>query len=639
MSEDPITHRAAGAPEAAPAFDATMEFAVAAAGLGVWEVDLRDGRERWSNQTLLLYGLPPGSPAPNRSEWLARFVHPEDRARIEERAADFLATRRPYEMDYRILRASDGVLRWMHSRAAFAFVEDWRVVGVTLDITEQREAEARAQEATRLLEHAAEQVGFGFGYRDPTGQQAQWNVQMKRLFGLPDDAPTPSRGELAALISEQDRARVLHEVDTPMRPGEIREVVFAVPGGRGGGPRTLTTRAMTEYDAQGRPSRSYFAVMDVTEQRQKDLHLQQLLSRLQLATEASGVGTWERDGISGHDRWDAITLALFDLPPGADALDRPEFLARIVPEDRPRVEAVLSRADADLAPLDVEYRVTRPDGGLRWLRTRGRVEFSDNGRPLRSIGVCFDTTAQREAEGAQQARALAERANEAKTEFLSRMSHELRTPLNAVLGFAQLMALDHADPLSPGQRERVDHIQAAGWHLLALVNDVLDLARIESRQAQLVFSPVPVADVVQECLSMTAPLAQSQQVLIRVDCPPALCAWADATRLKQVLLNLLSNAIKYNRVGGHVDLLAVALPSGELGIEVRDTGSGLTAEQLLRLFEPFNRLGRETSAIEGTGLGLALAKLLLEQMGGRIQASSTPGVGSTFHVTVPAAAP
>jgi hypothetical protein len=528
----------------------------------------------------------------------------------------------------------------MHTRAAFAFGGNRRVLGVTLDITEKREAEARAQEAMRLLEHAATQVGFGFGYRDPDGEEGQWSVQMKRLFGLPPDAPTPNRSQLGALVSEHDRARFIHELSTPMAPGELREVEFEVRHGKNGQRRRLTTRAMTEFDAQGRAFRSYFAVMDVTDQRQQDRHLHQLLSRLQLATEASGVGTWERDTGTGLNQWDAITLGLFDLPPGADALDRPEFLRRIHPDDRERVAQLLVRADADLEPIDVDYRVLRPDLSVRWLRTRGRVERDEQGQALRSMGVCFDTTAQREAEAALQARALAEQANTAKTEFLSRMSHELRTPLNAVLGFAQLLTLDLSEPLSETQRGRVAHIESAGWHLLALVNDVLDLAKIESSQAQLVFSRVDVAQVVGDCISMAAPLAQAHQVTLHAAaCRPGLQAWADATRLKQVLLNLVSNAVKYNRPEGRVDVAADALPDGRLAFSVRDTGEGLTPEQMARLFEPFNRLGRETSAIEGTGLGLALSKLLVEQMGGSLQAASTPGVGSEFRFQVQGTAP
>lgn len=636
----------AGALQALP--DATLgppgtslEFAVAAAGVGAWEMDLVTGEEHWSDQTLRLYGLPPGSRAPSRSEWKARFVLPEEHARIDARAAEFMANRRPYEMDYRIRRADDGTVRWMHSRAVFANGGDRLVLGVTLDITEERAAEERARQATQLLEHASTQVGFGFGYRVPGGEAGYWSVQLKRMFGLADDAPTPNRAHLGTLISPQDRERVLGELTQPLQPGEVREFEFEVMRGPGGQPCTLTTRAATEYDASGRPVRTYFALMDVTDLRRKDRQLNQLLSRLQLATEASGVGTWERDARTGRNQWDAITLGLFDLPPGVPPLDRPEFLQRVLAEDRARVAEVLARADQDLKPFDVDYRVSRPDGSLRWLRTRGRVELGDDGQPLRSIGVCFDTTAQRLAESAQQARALAEQANAAKTEFLSRMSHELRTPLNAVLGFAQLLSLDEVHELNPTQRERVDHIQSAGWHLLALVNDVLDLSRIESRQAQMVCERVQLPQAVQGAMHMVASSAQAHKVTMAwlppAEAVPAL--WVDATRLKQVLLNLLSNGIKYNRPQGRVEVSARPGAAGTVCITVRDTGLGMSAEQLGRLFEPFNRLGREASQVEGTGLGLALCKIILEQMGGRIEVSSQPGQGSEFRVILPAATP
>lgn len=618
--------------------EASLAFAVAAAGVGVWEMDLITGEERWSDQTLALYGLPQGSRGPNRQEWRARFLHPDDQSRVDARAAEFMANRKPYELDYRIRRADTGALRWMHTRAAFAFGGERRVLGVTLDITDEYEASERARQATHQLDHAAAQVGFGFGYRNPDGETGHWSVQLKRLYGLPDDAPMPSRSQLVDLISAHDRERVFKELMTPMAAGEVRVFDFEVVRGQNGQPRTLNKRATTEYDDQGRPLRTYFALVDVTDLRQKDYQLHQLLSRLQMATEASGVGTWERDERTGRDEWDALTLQLFDLAPGSPGLNREDFLARIHPQDREHVAHVLTLADRDSAPLDMNYRVVRPNGDVRWLRSRGRVERDEQGQAVRSIGVCFDTTKLREAEAALQARVLAEQANAAKTEFLSRMSHELRTPLNAVLGFAQLLAIDKVNALSPAQQAWVDHIQSAGWHLLALVNDVLDVSRIESRQVHLVLGHVPVAALLAECASMSAPLLQSQQVTLDIaETVGTLQVWADYTRLKQVVLNLLSNAIKYNRPGGQVLLSTQPSGEGQITIRVKDTGAGMTPEQQAGLFEPFNRLGREHSGIDGTGLGLALSKLLVEQMAGSVSVQSTPGLGSEFSVTLPIA--
>ncbi|MEB1529204.1 ATP-binding protein [Xanthomonas sp. WHRI 7945] len=232
---------------------------------------------------------------------------------------------------------------------------------------------------------------------------------------------------------------------------------------------------------------------------------------------------------------------------------------------------------------------------------------------------------------AQSARREAETANRAKTEFLSRSSHELRTPLNAILGYAQVLEMDLPDP---AQRGQLQHILGAGRHLLGLITELLDIARIEADQLDLSPRPVPVRAAVEEALGLVAPDAKAHGiVLLPLQIPPAWTVRADAQRLRQVLINLLSNAIKFNRPGGEVRVTAEA--QGEfLGVAVHDQGHGLSAEQVQRLFTPFERLGAERSAIEGTGLGLALSKRLTEAMGGRIVVESSPE-GSRFWVALP----
>ncbi len=632
-----MNHPQPGAP--ASMLEAPLAAAVAAAGVGLWELDLPSGREWWSDTTLVMYGLPPGSTAPTRSQWHEHFLHPDDEARWSARAAEFLATREPYVLAYRIRRAGDGAVRWLHSRAAFAAGSTERVFGVTFDITEQRQAEEQAQEALLLLNHAAEQVGFGFGYRDASGQGV-WSPQLKRLFGLAPDAPTPGREQLRALIAPHDLERALRTLATPVPAGGPAEFSFDVLAGPGGGLRTLSTRAVTRYDAMGVPQRTHFAVMDTTERLREQRRSEELLLRLQMTTEATGIGTWERDAATGAAVWDATMNRLWGLPPGAPPPDREQYLAMLHPEDRALMERSWQRVDDDRSPLELEFRVLLPGGGMRWLRTRGRVLRDEQGRPVRRIGVCFDTTDRREAEAALHARALAEQANAAKTEFLSRMSHELRTPLNAVLGFAQLMALDSADPLSATQRERIGHVQAAGWHLLSLVNDVLDLARIEAREAPMSLGEVAIEPLVRQCLDMTTPLAERQGVTLRWLATPGAPAqvWADPTRLLQLLLNLVSNGVKYNRRGGFVEVTA-RMHDTQVLIAVRDDGLGLSAQQQAQLFQPFNRLGREHTGVEGSGLGLALCKLLAEQMGGAIEVHSAEGQGSEFRLRLPRSAP
>ena len=231
----------------------------------------------------------------------------------------------------------------------------------------------------------------------------------------------------------------------------------------------------------------------------------------------------------------------------------------------------------------------------------------------------------------QAARAAADRANRAKSEFLSRMSHELRTPLNAILGFAQLLEMRELDE---EQRESVDEISRGGRHLLALTNDVLDISRIETGRLSLSVESVCLADVLEESMSLIRPLAADRDIRLnaRRDDACADFVSADQQRLRQILLNLLSNAVKYNRPQGSVEVACETTPEGRVRIVVMDTGAGIEAEKMSGLFEPFERLGAEQTEVEGTGLGLALSKRLAEAMGGSLSAESVRGHGTTFVV-------
>jgi protein-histidine pros-kinase len=249
-----------------------------------------------------------------------------------------------------------------------------------------------------------------------------------------------------------------------------------------------------------------------------------------------------------------------------------------------------------------------------------------------------DITARKQAEETlAQARLAAEHANQAKSEYVSRMSHELRTPLNAILGFAQLLELDG---LRDDQRESVGYILSGARHLLGLINEVLDIAAIESGRLSLSLEPVDVADLLTETVRLIRPLAD-QQAIVLVDPPHAgdHRVLGDRQRLKQVLLNLLSNAVKYNSHGGSVQLDCEPVAGERLRVKVTDTGPGIPPESMERLFVPFDRLGSERTSIEGTGLGLPLTKCLTEAMGGTLEVASVVGQGSTFWVELPLAQP
>jgi signal transduction histidine kinase len=232
-----------------------------------------------------------------------------------------------------------------------------------------------------------------------------------------------------------------------------------------------------------------------------------------------------------------------------------------------------------------------------------------------------------ELEGARQ---TADKANQAKSNFISSMSHELRSPLNAILGFAQLMDSEIPAP-SNSQKESLNQIMKAGWHLLTLINEILDLAQIESGKVPVLGESVPLMEVLRECCDMLETQAQQRGITLTLTAnDKMLSVRADRMRLKQVVINLLSNAVKYNCKQGTVELRCAEGPNGFIRVECMDTGSGMSPEQLAKLFQPFNRLGQEGGSEEGTGIGLVVAKQLVELMGGAIGVSSTVGIGSVF---------
>jgi PAS domain S-box-containing protein len=268
--------------------------------------------------------------------------------------------------------------------------------------------------------------------------------------------------------------------------------------------------------------------------------------------------------------------------------------------------------------------------GLAHRAPDGTVEFLSS--------IACDLSERERAEEERLRKEAAERANRAKSEFLSQMSHELRTPLNAILGFAQLLEMASLDAQ---HRESVGHILTAGQHLLALINETLDIARIEAGRLAVSPEPVSVRQIVQESLDLIAPRAAEEQVRVEATLSDLRSEYvqADQQRLKQVILNLLSNAVKYNRKGGEVTVSCEDTAGGRLRLKVADTGPGIAPEKIERLFTPFERLGAEQTAIEGAGLGLALSKRLAEAMGGTLGVASVVGQGSTFWVELLVAAP
>jgi len=283
-------------------------------------------------------------------------------------------------------------------------------------------------------------------------------------------------------------------------------------------------------------------------------------------------------------------------------------------------------------------RLTRKDGSVRWIRLRVRSLDEAPDGESGTVAVLEDLTEHLRLRSSERAREAAESANRAKTEFVSRMSHELRTPLNAMLGFAQLLELDRLAPLTDSQRQWARQIQQAGWHLLDMINDTLDLSRIEAGALSLSPQVLELDAVLHAVRAMMAPAAAERDVRIDVEpVPDALRVRGDDKRLRQILINLMSNAIKYNVPGGTVTVVAARATGDTAEVSVTDTGPGMSEAQIAQLFQPFNRLGREQSAVEGTGIGLVISQRLAGLMGGQLRAHSEPGRGMTFVLSMPLA--
>jgi PAS domain S-box-containing protein len=457
-----------------------------------------------------------------------------------------------------------------------------------------------------------------------------FNQRAVDVLNLPASPNGISVGEMRAMIHPDDWAGV-NEAEKKSRftdrPVDVETRYRSLDGKW----CYVLTRRRLVRGADGEPLEFVGVALDVSEQVETTRRAGEMAKRLEIAASAAGMGVWSRDPITGKAEWNPQMYEIVGRLPHMGLPSRQVWLDEIVHlEDRTKMANVhQDLIDANGLVVEHEYRIRRPDGQVRWLVNRGRTELRDGLRM--QFGITMDVTERLQAEAERREKLMALRESEAKSEFLARMSHELRTPLNAMLGFAQLLSL--APGLQAPHREKVGCIHTAGEHLLSLINDVLDISNLEQGKLRINLEPVPVAKVLNEALPLVEELADSYGVTLHIDNLGGV-AYGDPIRIRQVLINLLSNAIKYNRAQGRV-----AVSSEEQGadvlLRVMDTGRGMSAQQLSQLFEPFNRLGLEKETVEGTGIGLALVKVLVERMGGSIVVTSEVGIGSEFEVRLP----
>ena len=407
--------------------------------------------------------------------------------------------------------------------------------------------------------------------------------------------------------------------------------------------KTLETEStlVPDIGANGEVAGFFVMSLDVTERKRAEEERERSRTAMEAAQRLAHIGSFERTYEPDALYWTPEMYHICGLDPDGPPITYARFLQFVHPADRPRVQRALEKSVRNRQRgYSLEYRVVRPDGTERNLAASGEFTYAEDGRPLKLIGSAQDITVQKRIQAAlERAKQEAESASRAKTEFLSSMSHELRTPMNAVLGYAQLLLQNRKEPVTPRQRRQINQILKSGQHLLSLINDILDLSRIEAGRIDLDLKDLSLDGIIGECLGLVESLAERNKVTIyrpyQDKASPVVRS--DDVRLKQALLNLLSNSIKFNRAGGSVSVDVEERRDGMVRIAVADTGNGIPVERQAELFEPFSRLDATQRGIEGTGIGLAISKQLIERMGGSIGFTSQPEVGSTFWIDVPSA--
>ena len=542
------------------------------------------------------------------------------------------------------LRGHDQVLR--HFEARITPMPAGQVLYLTADITERKNAAEKLRVSEELYRSVAATISDGLIIIDLDGRVVALNPAACRILGLPAGLPSLQEAAGSAFdLLEDDLVTPLPRERWPlsetMRTGQ-RVTDRVVPARRADHEIVWLQMSanLIRVDRDTPPFAAMATFRDITRERLtvQDLALSE--ERWKFALEGAGDGVWDWDMPSGcmyySTRWKQM-LGYEDH----EITDTPEeYFLRVHPEDRDAVaHSTMRFVTEGVGVQQVEFRLRHRQGHYLHILSRGKVvSHSRDGKPLRVVGTHSDISVLKQAEQAERQREFAEAASAAKSEFLSRMSHEIRTPLNAITGFAQLMRLQLGQGSSDNPlRNYIEQILHAGRHLSGLVNDVLDLQQVEAGVVKLKPEAIALEDELVQCLSMLLPMAEQREISMSSYIEPYAAVLADRQRLRQVLMNIGSNAIKYNRDGGSVVVRAQRQADGTVLLSLQDTGTGMTAEQLARLYQPFERLGRETSSVAGTGLGLIITRSLVESMGGHMDIVSQPGVGTRVSVTLPGA--
>ena len=572
------------------------------------------------------------------------FAHPDDRPRIEAALVSILAA--PglrTELEGRFIH-KDGTPRVLHLTGTNC-LDHPAIGGVVInarDVTERVRAEEARDTADRRLRQA--QMAARMAVWDihlPTGRMS-WSPEAGQLFGIGDSERMAPKEYFFRHVHRDDcEAFLAMLADAVENRAESFTHEFRLHVGGG---RFLHVRAHGGciLDDAGAPLWLAGVAQDVTEYCTALETLRQSEARLTEAQRMAKFGHWELDVRTGKLDWTDHVYEIFGLDPDRFGASYEAFLEAIHPDDRAMVDAAYRHSLVDRQPYVVTHRLRLADGTVKWVEERCATDFDAGGQPLVSRGTIQDITERKQTELAVvAARDEAVRANRAKSEFLANMSHELRTQLNAILGFSEMMEREIFGPLGgPKYHEYVADILKSGRHLLDVLSDIMDVARVEAGRIDLDREPVPVRQLVETCEAIVGGRIREKQQKFSVTIRKgAEILHADLRLVRQVLLNLLSNAAKFTPDGGRIEFVARRTRAGGIALSVADTGIGIAPADISRVVEPFVRVeGALARVYEGTGLGLALTRSFMELHGGRLEIESTLGEGTTVTAIFPPAA-
>lgn len=631
-----ITHLVA-AETALRESEARLDFLLTSTPVTIYtcEAETPFGVNYISRNVKQLIGHEPEQFTDNSHFWLDN-IHPDDRPQILAELPT-LFENDVHQHEYRF-RKADGSYCWLQDEMRLIRNEAGvakEIVGYWADITARKHVEQELESSKERLRRG--QVFANIGTWDWNIQSGElfWSERIAPLFGYEVGELETSYDNFLRAIHPDDRQMMADAVNACVEhdaPYDIEHRVVWPDGPI----RWLHERGAVVRDAEGKPLHMLGVVQDITQRVEAETRQREIEERFSFAVEGAGDGVWDWDLLTNNMQFSHLYMKMLgyaenELPYHVDT-----WLNSVHPDDLARVQQNMQDYLEGRLPIyAAELRLQCKDGSYKWILCRGTVVGRDDeGKPVRMIGIHSDISDNKQAEQALIiARDEAERANLAKSDFLSSMSHELRTPMNAILGFGQLLEYD--EKLSDENMDSVLEILKAGNHLLELINEILDLAKVESGHIALSLEPIELSLVVEECLRLVGTLANKRDIELSYAGFGKSCVRADRTRLKQVLLNLISNAIKYNIEGGSVKIDAKSEDTEWLRIQVTDTGPGIPVERLPELFQPFNRLDAENSEIEGSGIGLTITQRIIEIMGGKVGVESEVGVGSTFWIELP----